>query len=435
MAINFSHMLVAGHATTFDVRLTNAEHQPLENIEISIESRGLNGQVGATWRRLVPGQSPIKMVEVEPARAGNFVLQIAAGWEAGGQRFAYRGQRPLRILQTPDAGNIQISIGDIQSNAGTGANQGLGADYGEVNISNLLGGIKTLNDLLELDLPEKFHPVPLELDYELSRQAIDLNARRSGEALHIPGAFLATVSPGTLCHFEPADGPSPAVPFRLVARTQFRLGRARAEADFVAWVFPRNEANDERSKRVSKINALLEARADGLHIRDNASSNGSALDGHPLDAAGTALERRGRVMLGGAVEIDIARFDSGRPGEPPVANHRQWNGPGQPAVPARGAVRCEVLAETSQPLNAVWLLTDAAFGTSRSNPVIFDWPELAEIQGRFHHYRGCFWIENLAEGGLVRVDQHTLRPGDLVPLATGQQIRLGSRMFRVRIEP
>ena len=85
-------------------------------------------------------------------------------------------------------------------------------------------------------------------------------------------------------------------------------------------------------------------------------------------------------------------------------------------------------------LNSVWLLTDTAFGTNHANPLVLDWPELDEIQGRFHHYRGCFWIENTSENGLVRVDNLTLPPGSIAPLASGQLLRLGARTFRVNIE-
>src|SRR5258708_3947568 len=157
MAVNFSRMLVAGHSTTLEFRVGSHEPQPLENLQINLESRGLSGPVSINLRRLAAGQQPVKILEVEPARAGNFVLQVGATWESAGQQFAYRGQRQMRVLQVPESGNIQISIGDIQSNSGTGANQGLGGDRGDVRIDNLLGGIKTLNDLLELELPEKFH--------------------------------------------------------------------------------------------------------------------------------------------------------------------------------------------------------------------------------------------------------------------------------------
>ena len=435
LALNFSRMLVAGHSTTIELRIGSREPQPLENLQVNLESRGLSTPVTIGLRRLAAGQQPVKILEVEPVRSGNFVLQIGATWESEGQQFAYRGQRQLKVLEAPESGNIQISIGDIQGNSGTGANQGLGGDRGDVRIDNLLGGIKTLNDLLELELPEKFHVVPLELDYELSRTALDGHRRSTSETLRIPPALLATVKPGTVCHFEPADGSELTVPLRLVARPQFRVGRSRTEADFIAWVLPRNATNDERTMRVSKVHVIADTANGTVVLRDNATANGSVLDGQILDGTGVTLERRGKLMLGGAVEIDVSRFDSGRAGDPPIANERNWNGPRPTPAALRGALRCEVLTgDEVQMLNSVWLLTDTAFGTNHANPLVLDWPELDEIQGRFHHYRGCFWIENTSENGLVRVDNLTLPPGSIAPLASGQLLRLGARTFRVNIE-
>ena len=434
VSLNFCHVLVAGHATTVELKVALGDPTPVENLRLDFESRCFQGILSANWRRLAPGPGAKKMLEIEPLRPGNFLLQVSAVWESAGAQFSYRGQRSLKVLQAPDTGNIQISFGDLQSNAGTGANQGLGADYGDININNLLGGLKTLNDLLELELPEKFQPVPLELDYEVSRTAVDVSARRAGESLRIPPSLAATVAPATACNFELVNGTAPLLPFRLVARPQFRIGRARGEADFVAWVLPRNEANDERSKRVSKIHVIAEVAGDGILVRDNESANGSVLDGHPLDPVGVKAGQRDRLVLGAAVEIELARFAPAREGEPPIANLRAWSGPAFPAPAVRGALRCEVIADAPQPLNSLWLFTDAAFGTSRSNPLALDDLQLAEIQGRFYHYRGCFWIETLADNSAVQLDRLTLRPGEIAPLATGQQLRLGSRTWRVKLE-
>jgi len=65
---------------------------------------------------------------------------------------------------------------------------------------------------------------------------------------------------------------------------------------------------------------------------------------------------------------------------------------------------------------------------------VLDWANLAEVQGRFYHYRNCFWIENSSPTGLVKVEHHQLAPGEIVPLATGQQLQLGQHCFRLKIE-
>lgn len=436
LSANFNHALVAGNVSTIGFRVENEGATPIENAEIYLTSRGLAGEATLRVRRVPPGAKSDLLVEVEAARAGNFILQVAATWESAGQRFSFRGQRPLRVYKAPDNANVVINISDINSNTGGGANQALGAEYGDVQISNLIekGAIKTVNDLLDLELPDNFQRIELELDYELSH--IEAGRRAGGAAgggLRIPPAFTAVVQPATVCQLDPL-GAEPPLPFRLVARPQFRLGRARAEADFVSWVLPRNPSNDEKSKRVSKVQAVAELAADGVVIRDNASSNGTLFDGVPLDQQGTRLPRQGRLLLAGAVEVDFDRLAPAGDAPPAIGNLRQWSGPDTPPPAQRGAVRFEVVAPDAQPLNACWLLSEAAFGTSRSAAIALADPALAEVQGRFHHYRGCFWIENAADNGAVQVDHSVLRAGEIAPLATGMQVRLGSRTFRLKLE-
>ncbi|HYC71222.1 MAG TPA: hypothetical protein VEB66_08455, partial [Opitutaceae bacterium] len=434
--LNLPHAFVAGHASTLVFRVQNEGALPLENGEVYVSSRGLSGESISRFRRLAPAARHELLLEIEASRAGHFVLQLALSWDQGGQRYAYRGQHPLRIYKAPENSNIVINISDIQSNTGGGANQALGAEYGDVQISNLIakGAIKTVNDLLDLELPENFQRVELDLDYEVSRQDLGSRAPSRAGGLQVPPALLGTVQAATVCTFETVGAGAPPLPFRLVARPQFRLGRARADADFVAWVLPRSTGNDEKTMRVSKVQAIAEATRAGVVLRDNASANGTLFDGVPLDEHGTSLSRQGRLLLAGAVEVDFHRLPPASDHDPVLANARAWPGPAPTAAAQRGAVRFEVVAAEEQPLNAVWLLTDAAFGTSRSNAVALSDPALAEVQGRFHHYRGSFWIETLADNSAVQLDRLTLRPGEIAPLATGQQLRIGTRIWRLKLE-
>ncbi len=438
LELNLPHALVAGHAGTLVFRAENESAAAIENLELYVSSRGLAGEALSRVRRLGAGSRTDLLLEVEAARAGHFVIQIAAAWDQAGQRLAYRGQHPLRLYKAPDNSNIVINISDIQSNTGGGANQALGAEYGDVQISNLIakGAIKSVNDLLDLDLPENFQRIALDLDYEVSRHDSGFRAATHASSLHLPSALLATVQPAGLCTLEAVGAYVSPLPFRLVARPRFSLGRGRAEADFVSWLLPRNPANDDKTKRVSKVHAIAEITPDGILLRDNASANGSLFDGVPLDENGTQLPRQGRLLLAGAIEVDFDRVPPGVESDPVISNARQWAGP--PATPPllRGAVRFEVVPPEAQPLNAVWLHTDGTFGTSRSNAIVMTSdPTLAEVQGRFHHYRGCFWIETLVANSAVQVDRLTLRPGEIAPLATGQQLRLGARTWRVKLEP
>jgi hypothetical protein len=85
------------------------------------------------------------------------------------------------------------------------------------------------------------------------------------------------------------------------------------------------------------------------------------------------------------------------------------------------------------PFQSIWLLSDGEFGTSQSNPIVLDAMGLAEIQGRFLYYRGCFWLENAVENSAVDLDGRPLLAADIAPLASGQLLRLGSGSYRVEI--
>jgi predicted component of type VI protein secretion system len=58
---------------------------------------------------------------------------------------------------------------------------------------------------------------------------------------------------------------------------------------------------------------------------------------------------------------------------------------------------------------------------------------LDEIQGRFHYYRGCFWLENAVANGAVTVNGRALPAGSIVPLTTGMTLVLGNTQLRVGI--
>ena len=85
------------------------------------------------------------------------------------------------------------------------------------------------------------------------------------------------------------------------------------------------------------------------------------------------------------------------------------------------------------PFNALWLLTDAAFGSSGANPLTLADAGLSEVQGRFHWYRGAFWLESIAPNNALRVNGRTLYPGEIAPLVNGMLLGLGSTDYRIEI--
>ena len=69
-----------------------------------------------------------------------------------------------------------------------------------------------------------------------------------------------------------------------------------------------------------------------------------------------------------------------------------------------------------------------AYARKRSLPSTTPLDDLENAERLTHHLHG------LAENGVVRVDSHSLHPGEIVPLATGQHVTLGARAFRLKVE-
>jgi hypothetical protein len=427
--LNFNHVVVAGHPSTFQMVIENTGATVLKQIEILMESRGLEQAARKVVPRLAPAQSQRHIFEIEAIRSGNFALQCTIKCQEDVKQIALVGSRSLRINEAPGTSNIVISMKDLKGNSARAAS-GV-----ESHLGNLVppGTIRTLNDLLDLELAENFEPLELTLDYEVSMRALAQEEAGAHHRLQIPGSFLNQAQEGTLLKLEPVDaGPNE---IRLVARSSFCLGRAREEADFLTWFWPRTEANDQKTRRISKRHCILAVHGMKLHVRDNETSNHTTLGGQELTAKdGEPLERRGILKIANVYSLDVTPFPSNASEGPAIANLRNWSGAQtETAMMIRGSVRFIPMTSQVLPQNSTWLLTDGAFGTSRANPIIVDVKGLAEIQGRFYHHLGGFWIESLVNNGAIYVNGTRLEPGFIVPLVTGQTVKFGETSFRVTI--
>lgn len=437
VSLNFDRILVERNPSTLEILIENRTSQTLQNVEILLESpRTLLAPLRLGSRKLAPGQNIRRRLEIEPSRPGNFVLQGSVMFDQAGEKQSFIANRALRVNAIPDASQVTVNIGDIQSNRGGGSNANLGAEYGEVNISNLVDGktIRTLNDLLDLELPERFEPLELELDYQLSLASISVAREGLARSLRIPPHLLAVSQPGQSLRLTPTDGS--AFSLTLVGRREFSLGRSRHEADFPTWFWPRSAENDECTARISKKHLVAQIDDCGvLSLRDNGSSNGSCYNGHFLSKGEMfPIERRGVLALATKYEIDLLHLPSRLSKDgPPISNLRHWHGPEPQKFPFAGAVRFNPTACEQTPFQTIWLLSDGEFGSSQSNPIVLDATDLAEIQGRFLYYRGCFWLENAVENSAVDLDGRPLVAADIAPLGSGQILRLGSRSYRVEI--
>jgi hypothetical protein len=391
--LNFNHAIIAGHSSTFEMVLENKGQSALDEIEIALASRGLERPVGRRLPRLTPGQSQRHLFEIEPVRAGNFVLQCTIKCHEEDRQIALVGSRTLRIDEAANA--------------------------------------------IQTERPNSFEPLELSLDYNVEAGALLPDSASAAQRLQIPAAFLNQAQAGLVLKLEPVETtPNRRPDVRLVARDSFSLGRSREETDFVTWFWPRSETNDHKTRRISKKHCVFELKGAKIFLRDNGTSGHTMFEGQVVGAPeGEPFERRGILSLAGTYAIDVTPFPSNNPDGPAILNLRNWTGAKAPAIPALGGcVRFLPMSKQVLPQNSCWLLTDGAFGTSRANPVILELKGLAEIQGRFHFFLGGFWLENSVGNEAVSVNGFKLQPGYVIPLVSGQQVKLGEAVFRVTVQ-
>ena len=438
LGLRFPHTLVAGHPSIVVIRIETSAPTFIDLGEITLESNSLAGLVIKTFRNLVGGDSREFEISFEPARAGHAIIQIGLMINDREGRRAYRGSVSELILGAPENHHYNINIGDIQSNSGSGANQGLGADYrGNVNISNLLGDSSPqfLNDLLRTERDKTFRNIPLELDYGLSAMAVDSERLARERPLRLPREFIGQVQPCNRCVLQSVGDPDGST-ISLVATPEFRLGRNRSEVDLATWWWPRSKTNDELTRRISQVQVRLAADRQGIVLWDPGSANGSLFDGQPLAvtdrASGNRMTRRASLSLAHEYGLDVEHLDGAYANGPAIQGIDRWGGPPKASAPVlSGSVNFTPTSCRASPFAALWIFTDASFGSSAANALTLSDPKQAEVQGRFHWFRDCFWIESIATNNAIRLNDRVLYPGEIVPLTSGMNVRLGTQAFRV----
>ena len=433
ISFDFNHVVVAGHASAFQLLLENRGLAPLHHLELLMESRGLDGPLTLTAAELEPGGNQRHLLEINPIRSGLFVLQVAAQWREGEKQVGAFGSRPFRVNPPPEKTDQVSEMHDLLGNSDPSPTLGGGDPALDQIVAS--GVFPNLNELLDFQLPESFEPLSLAPDYEISTAAWERS--KAPLTLQIPAAGLGRTQAGTLLKLEPMGrsetGFAPEI--RLVARPTFSFGRLREEADFLTWFWPRNEVHDTKTRRLSKKHCTLTISKGRLYVCNVASASLTTFDDQEVPGLeGLPLRRRGLLNLSGIYFIDVHHLPPRSPQGPEITNLAEWQGPAAAAVSAvTGCVR--FLSKTPHVLtqNVLWLLTEGSFGTSQVNALALELTDLAEIQGRFHHLRGAFWLENVAEQGTVEIDGGALRPGSIMPLVDGQVVTLGNQAYRVTV--
>jgi hypothetical protein len=255
----------------------------------------------------------------------------------------------------------------------------------------------------------------------------------------IPAEFLSCVKPGVALKLEAVD--PEVLSIHLTTRPRFTIGRSATMADFVTRVLPENETNNARTNRLSRIHTLLEVANGQITARDGngngPSLNGSSLDGEALTPNHpTTLPLRARLVLGEEYALDLIPLARKEPPDWEIVNLEAWNGPAEKAPLAQyAALVCEPAGGHVLSQHGVWLFSEAGFGLDAAGRIIWDTRGRGASPAVFQYFRGCFWLRNhsLPEPVLIGSDT-ALGRGEVLPLASGQSIRLGTHDFRVYVE-
>lgn len=452
LELNWHRLLVMGHGSTMELRMTNQGGEVCGPICVDLRSRALAEAVQWSHRELRPGQCVEALLELDALRSGVSILQVSVSCGTPGGTVPWTGRTPMTVHVAPSESNITVSVGNIFSELQDGAATGA-----ELNIETLvdIGKIKTVNDLISLVLPDRFVRVPLERELAQPVSVPDGQGVSAATRRKIPTRYVSYVRRAARMELVPVCGSrmegeeEPSI--LIVAGDTFRLGRQRGAVDYLAWFWPRTPQNDERTMRLSKGSHLILRRMGGaVFLEDPHSVNGSTfrglrvprpcetgedLAGLPSSIAGgrMPLDGSGVAVLGGEYELALVPMARTVGPELGIVNEATW--PGVTSVPQEpcsfGCVRLDPRNSSVGPQRSVWILSDVPFGKGDSNGLVFADERIPDTEGRFLYYRSQFWLESLSQKSSVHVDANALHPGELVPLVEGQTLRIGGREYRL----
>jgi hypothetical protein len=422
--LNFPHLIFAGHPTVVQCRLENYGVRPLTNIQPTLECRGFKKTAARTLEQLLPGSSELVEFDIEPGGFGQFNLRVRVQWREDETVYCASATQSVRIHEAPTIGDFPTILHQFsQETEATTATQSTRVE--------IPASITSPEELAQFQLPEDLERLDLAVDYAI--QSISLERADAIRPLTIPREFLGGARAGTILQLTPVESAEtdPYQTIRLVARPQFVLGRSGEESDFVLWFWPRNEVHDTKTRRISKKHITCSIEGRHILIHNTAAGSLTTYDGQDVDAAGVPLQRSGLLNLSGIYLLDVMHTP-GLQNPVRITNVAECPGAATCAIPAvRGSVRFAPRTAGVLPQHSTWLLSDATFGSSPINPVALDLAGLADIQGRFHHAHGLFWLESFAENSAVQLNEQTLAPGMIAPLITGQILELGSGSYSV----
>ena len=250
----------------------------------------------------------------------------------------------------------------------------------------------------------------------------------------IPPSFLSAGSRGSVLRLVPIEHLRGRDMVELYFRTAptFLIGRSPLEVDWLACFFPRNEKNDLRSRRLSKVHARLECRDRQLELH-RVGAGMLQIGGREVTREAGQMLKEGQPICLAEDYILEAFFDSSLQNTLRFENGSEWRaGKIEFENAGIGAVRFEPINSRVEFRNSCWLFVNVGFGSARGGVLTAGY-ELAPHQGVILRIGGCFWILNLVDNGKVSVNETGLASHQAAPLTQGDSVWLGAIRYRAEI--
>jgi hypothetical protein len=445
LALNFPRVFVIGCTSFFEYQITNTSSSPLLDLVINFQSSILGIEANdISIGTLRPGDTHSGHLDFSPRLAGSQPIRCHISAVSGRSAIHVCGScQPCSVYERPTSPtNVSVIVQDIQSNRSTGEKGEFGAVKGDVNISvtDLLPKVQTVNELLQMQLPDAFTSVTLRPFVQ----------RESYEALCIPEDFIHHFEPAEVIHLTPLDGQPhtsaspPSAGWRLCStETKLTLGRSTQDADLVTRFLPSNEENNALSALISRKHASLQFSPDGKTLIASVLGTQNHLRKgttriHPGDAL-PFLPSSDVLILGqppAEFQLRCHKRVALLPRRFRILNLSQWIGhritDDLDTQENWGSVDFEFPNSSPAFWHTLWFHRYISFGRGKGSAIFVDHEEIDPIHGYIHHLRGTFWIECTSrKHGSLMVDGFAMEYGDIIPLRGGRELRIGNLALQV----
>lgn len=421
LSINSNRLFVSATAGVLQYQLMNMSGMVLEDIEVVAKIGNSVHRLTEMVDYLPPGQQESVFLGFDIGDMCGFVLVgVEIRLRANDELRSYSGQHEIQVFARPTTGtniNFGTSVNKVQINNEDGgvldaSDMKMGGSDRAADIKAAFdaGLIADVNQFLRQwgERPPAYVEVPLRaVQKRPGKKALSCRFSKSAEATPQLSLSMGDEQNAKTIH--------------LFVEPEVRFGRDRSNT-LVFRCLPRNEQNDQLSRKISSIHGTFSWQADGCCVEDRKSQNGTTVDGRPVDHQLTALHNGQMISIGKALQMRISTCGVPVGFDKPVYDNTfefLWSRNGGSML---GAVRLERIGNLQN--ESYILLHDVAVIGSSQDAAVFI-VGLSPVHAYLLAGHNSIWIEAAVDGGVI-VDGVVLQSGELVCLAAGMKIKLGS---------